>query len=72
MALDLCFFNKECIRKREEERAKNEAIVQQQQMLLGEVAGQTKSISPLTIVAIVVGLAAITITIFLIKKYKKK
>lgn len=72
--IPLCFFDKNCIAKRNEAEAKAKAELQQQQALLQQISNQsTGGLSAWAITGIVVGLAGITfLTIYYIKKSKKK
>lgn len=71
--LDLCFWDAECIRKREErEQRERDALFQQQQLLMGISGQKSGGLSTGAVVAIVFSLIAITAgTIYFIKKRKK-
>lgn len=71
MALNLCFWNKECIRKRQEEQARQQALLQQQQQLLYNVYNSpTGGLKTWHIVSIIG--AALLISAFVIYKINKR
>lgn len=73
MALDLCFFNKECIRKREEEKANAQKQIEQQQQTLIDITNKpTGGLNAWAITGIIAGTLALSIfIIYMIKKRKK-
>lgn len=71
-AIDLCFWNKECIEKREAAEAAAQQKAAEQQMLLQQLINKpTGGLSSWAIFGIVTGMIGLTFfTIFLIKRRK--
>lgn len=71
-AIDLCFFDKACIKRRQEAEAQAAQQLQSQQQLLQQVLNtKTSGLNAWAITAIVAALAGLTfLTFFLIKKHK--
>lgn len=71
MALDLCFFNSECIAKRERDKAIAQQQIAQQQQLLMQISNQNAGgLNAWEITGIVV--AVLGIAAFVIYKIKRK
>ena len=71
-AIDLCFFNKKCIRNRQQSEERNaQQLVDQQRLLEQTLNTKTSGLNAWAITGIVVGLAGLTfLTLFLIRKHK--